>query len=347
MKTLLILTLLVPFSGFSRNHSDDEVLNYLKWGSEYIIGYQWESGVYAYTDAKVVIKNKVHTIISYRVKKNGKREIETKKTFNQFGKLIQLVDGNETTDYVFSGDLLTEIIRTKKGTIWRTTCAYDDEKRVVSIRKMKNEKLLMETTYAYFEGLKTTVVEQKNFDGKKRVYRYETDYDVMLKRPTESRYLINGKLDKKWTYSCDEKGKVEKSAVEEVTQCSYTAANNDGSYIVFSRTIEDKEIYLQETTFNKDSVCTEYKRFYNDTVLVSHQVRVGNTSTYEAFKKKGKFMSKSISEYDERGNYVNYAYYNKRSKVTSSMKAKYMDNDLIQEVEYKSGTGMTFEYSFY
>ncbi len=347
MKTILTLILLVPFCGFSRNYSDDEVLNYLKWGSEYVIGYQWQSSVYAYTDAKVVKKNKVHTIISYETKKSGKKKIETKKTFNEFGKLTQLVNGDEITDFVFSEDLLTEIIRTKKGTIWRTECVYDDQQRVVSIRKKKNEKLLTETTYLYFEGLKTTVVEQKNFDGKEKVYRYETDYDGVLKRPTESRYLINGKLDKKWTYSCDEKGKVEKSDVDEVTQCSYTAANNDGSYVVFSRTIEDNEIYLQETTFNKDSVFIEYKRFYNDSILVSHQVKVGNTSTYEAFKKNGKFVSKSISEYDERGNYVNYMYYNKHSKVISSMKAKYMDNDLVQEVTYRRGSGMTFEYSYY
>lgn len=347
MKTLLTLSLFIPFGVFSRNHSDGEVLNHLKWGSEYLIGYQWESSIYAYANASVLKKNKVHTVVSYKTKKNGKKEVQMTKTFNESGNLIQKVRGNETTDYIFTEDLLTKIIRTNKGNVWSTVCSYDDQKRVVSIRKMKNEKLLTETTYTYFEGLKTSVVQQKDFDGKQKTYRYETDYDAVLKKPTESRYLINGELDKKWTYSCDEKGKAAKSEVEEVTQCSYTAANNDGSYVIFSRTIEDNEIYLQETTFSKDSVYIGYKRFYNDTILVSSQVKVGNKSTYEAYRKNGKFMSRTISEFDERGNNIGYQYFNSREKQTSFMKAKYLDNDLVQEVTYKMGRGLTFEYSYY
>lgn len=349
MKTILTLILLAPFAVFSRNYSDDEVLNYMRWGSDYMIGYQWISSVYYYTSADAVKDNNVKQIVSYELKKNGKKVLESTKTYNSKGQLIKMVMEDETIDIVFTNNLLTEIIRTEKTKVTHTFCAYDDQERMTSIRIMKNNELTSETNYVYFEGTNTSIVEQISYKNakKKKVYRLETDYDPLLKTATESRYTINGKLEKQWTYSCDQKGKEVKSDVEQITECSYSTPNPDGSYTTYSRTMDDDGVYLVEMTYGKDSVMREYKRFYNDTVLVSHQISKDNVTTFESFGKNGKFEYKAIHTYDDRGNRVNYENYNKRQKCTSSMKASYTDKDLVEEVTYASGRGLQFEYAFY
>lgn len=348
MKTLIIITILFPAVSFAwkGTNSDRFMLNYLQWGAQFELGYEQMQEIYYGTKANAPLINKVKTVTFYTVSKSGKERFSSERTFDSNGRLIRKKSKNNTVDFKFTDTLLTEIIRSTGKHHFNTRILYDAQARIVKIVVFEDDKLAKETNYTYFTDQKTSLVEKKIYGRKTRTYRLETDFDPLLKTATESRYTINGKLIKHWTYSCDQKGKLEQKKVEEVTQCQYYSSNNDGSYISYTRTIRDGNDVLNESHFSKDSVLVEYNIFLHDSILISRYRNFNNTIVSEGFNKDGKRFYKSVIEKDDRGNTLKNSFYGKKDKSPFVYAYSYFKNDLIQEVQFANGRKLKFEYTY-
>lgn len=349
MKTLLLLLLLFPVISFAwiGQNSEASELSYLRWGAKYELGYDYQQNMYYGSNPKIMKQNKVSVVKSFSVNKHGKKKIWYERTFDLSGRLIQMKTDYNTVNYKFIDTLLSEIQRITKKHTFNTKIGYDSQSRIVSIQSFKDEKLNAETRYVYFSGEMASLVEKKIYGRKEKIYRLETDYDNLLKKATEARYVINGELKKRWIYSCDEKGKIQTSKLDEVSQCQYYSSNNDGSYSSYTRTIEDGKDYLQEIAFNKDSVMTGYKRFLHDSILVNHNTYSKEKDVFEAYKKNGKRYYKLIQEKDKNGNIIRHIdCYKPTDKAIITTSLLYSENNLIQEVTYQSGRKVQFEYTY-
>ncbi len=349
MKTLLLLLLLFPGMSFAwiGQNSEAYMLSYLRWGAKYELGYNYQQNMYYGSKPAIMKQNKVSVVKSFTLNKQGKKKIWYQRTYDLSGRLIQMKTDDNTVNYKFTDTLLSEIQRITKKHTFNTKIGYDSQSRIVKIQSFKDEKPDSETNYIYFSGDNASLIEKKLFGKKEKTYRLETDYDNLLKKATESRYIINGELKKRWTYTCDEKGKIQETTVDEITQCQYVGSNNDGSYINYTRTIEDGKDYLQETYFTKDSVIVEYKRFLHDSILVNHNTYSKDKDVFEGYKKNGNRSYKLIEEKDKNGNIIRHTdCYKKtdRSMITTSL--LYSENNLIQEVTYQSGRKVQFEYTY-
>jgi hypothetical protein len=349
MKKWLLLSLLLPGISFAWKgpHSDSYMLNYLRWGAHYEFGMQYQRNLYYGAKIETIKQNKVGNVKAFHITKKGQKKEWYERTYDFSGRLIRMKTEYSTVDYTFIDTLLSEIQNTTKKHSYNTLISYDSESRIVKIQSFTNKKLTAETNYVYFNANQASLVEKKIYGKKEKTYRLETDYDPLLKKATESRYVINGELKTRWTYSCDEKGKIQETKVEEVTQCQYFGSNNDGSYISYLRTIEDGKDYLQETSFNKDSVLTEYKRFLHDSILVNHNTYSKEKDVFEGYSKKGKRTYKLIEEKDRNGNIVKRIdCYKKTDKSAITTTSVYSEKNLIQEVKYQDKRRVTFEYTY-
>lgn len=350
MKRLLLLLLMPAISFAGKPHySDAQMLIYLKWGATFELGFNFSQENYYGSKPEVMKQNKVQSVRTYNLNKHGRKKSWYERTFDASGRLVSMKTEYDKVQFVFTDTLLTEIHRVSKNkTKYDTKIVYDAEARITKFTLFKNGKQTEETNYAYFDQQKTSLVEKKLFGRKTRIYRLETDYDELLKSASESRYIVNGELKKRWTYTCDQKGKLEEKKIEEVTQCNYSATNNDGSYISYTRTIEDGKDVLQESTYSKDSVLIEYKCFLKDTILVSHAIHSKEKTVSEGFNKKGKRTYKFIRENDKNGNPVKYTnYYSRWDKHPATTLLVYAASDMVKEVTYANGSKVQFDYTYY
>ncbi|WP_343634879.1 hypothetical protein [Fluviicola sp.] len=350
MNKLLLLLFLLPGISFAafRPHSDDYMLNYLRWGARYEFGNAFQQNIYYGAKPEILKQHHVSTVKAYRVNQKGKQKEWYERRYDTSGRLIQMKTTGDVVDYTFADTLLREVNRTTKKHAYKTKISYDSQSRITKTQSFEDGKLTSETNYGYFNGQQTSLVEKKLYGKKEKTYRLETDYDQLSKKTVESRYVINGELKKRWTYSCDEKGKIQETKVEEITQCQYFDSNNDGSYSSYMRTIEDGKDYLQETSFSKDSVLTEYKRFLHDTILVNHNTYSKEKDVFEGYSKKGKRSYKLIEEKDVNGNIVKRVdYYKKTDKSPITTLSVYSEKNLIREVTYQDKSKTKFEYTYW
>ena len=350
MKTILSLLMCTPFITFAQYNSTQN-LNYLMWGAEAILGnstmsFDYYQNVNRRND--LIKENKVNTIKTVKVHTDGKKEVSAERTYNADGLPIKDVNKYTTTEFSYSGKLLTDVVRTSKKKVLKTHADYDGQGRIVHITKHRNGKLKSEYRYVYYQDHQTSLVEQINYGRKTKVFKYVTEYDDLLKKPTRSQYFINGKLKRNWTYSCDDKGEVLPKNVTEISSCSYNARNNDGSYIEYTRTITDGKVYLNENTYTKDSILTDSKRYYNEKILVYHYSIDGKTSTSENFNLRGKRTYKYSNTTDEHGNRISWKGYTRKDKVKYGYDCTFSEKNLVEKVQYLTDKYyFDFEYTFF
>lgn len=170
---------------------------------------------------------------------------------------------------------------------------------------------------------------------------------------TRSVYLVNGKVKKEWIYECKPEGEIVASKTEAVSSfCTYREESADGSFVKFTRSLQEGKPYLTKQTFSKDSILIQSQRFINETTLIWESKKEGNTETVTAYKDSGKLRYKQITVFNEKGNVISREYFEgKKQKYQSkSVFELNADGTTKSATSYRKGklsSGTSYEYSFY
>ena len=346
MKTLLSLLILFPITVVAQYTTKDPQLQAL-YQAPSKQQLNWSNTIYYMSSANAAKENKVQSVTDYLISKRGKKEELNTKTFDAQGRIVQLNRKNSKEVYTYSDTLLTEVTTTTKRSTTKRTYEYDQEDRMIASKYYKDDKLVSAFRFEYFDQIRRTLVEHTVYKRKTTVSALKTSYDELLKKPTAAVFTVNGEVKKTWNYDCKEKGELVKSSTEVVSsQCKFQQENNDGSYSVFIRSIEQGKTYLTQTDFSKDSIFISQHKYFNDTVLVEETVKNGKNYSYKYYSEKGKFQRKYEATYDEFGNQLGFMNYNRRNKLIYYTKATYNTQHLVTEVESGKKWKHTFEYTF-
>ena len=300
------------------------------------------------SSANAAKENKVQSVTGYMISKRGKKEELDTKIFDVQGRMVQLNRKHSKEVYTYLDTLLTEVITTTKRSVTKRTYEYDEEDRMIASKYYKDDKLVSAFRFEYFDRIRRSLVEHTVYARKTTVSALKTSYDELLKKPTSAVFTVNGKVKKTWNYDCKEKGELVKSPTEVVSsQCKFQQDNNDGSYSVFIRSIEQGKTYLTQTDFSKDSIFISQYKYFNDTILVEETIKDGKNFSYKYYSEKGKFQRKYEALYDEFGNQLAFMNYNHRNKLVYFTKATYNTQHLVTQVELGKKWKHTFEYNFH
>ncbi len=344
----LSLIMLLPFAAAaSPNHKPIPKL-YQVESARYQILYFSNNAIYFFTAENLAKENKVKTVSMYELNRKNEKKITETKTYNPAGSVIKRVSENVTTNYSYINDTLISSIEriTKKGK-YLTTYTYDDQFRVTKYVSSENGKPIYQYDFRYFKDKEVASTKYTTFGKQNHVYEMITEYDDLLNTKTDASYLVDGEVRKTWNYTCDDKGTlVDTKKIEHVTECKNRESNPDGSYSVFTRTVEKGKNYLVRVDYTKDSLYSGHFKYYNDSVLIERSTHENNVSIYETFSEKGKLKYTSNVRYDEHKNIVEQTYSNGKGKIYSHYVSSY-NGTLIQSVVRDKGKGTFFEYAFY
>lgn len=345
---LIVLLLFIPFAAIAQLNKKERLhLNSVRFFSEWEL--QNVQRLYFYSNQKLTVSNHVKTAIRYNLNKKGKRKYETRFHYDEKGKILSKWYKNDTVNYAYNDTLLVEIARKARKDMHLTTYRYDAQNRLIGKEYRKNNQLISQTTIGYFSDKKRSYTEEVSFGRKKHVYRIDNQYDSLLNRLEKSVYTIDGKIKRVWNYECDERGKPEKSKVEALSSsCVYNQSNNDGSYSVFARNLQDGEYILYETLYSKDSTVYGFRHFKEDTILVYEQIKTDLTTVSKSFSSKGEFRYSITKTEDGNGNLLEEIYVNKKHQEKSRLKITYNAFLLPETVQYlPNGNKACFEYTFH
>lgn len=258
--------------------------------------------------------------------KNNKIESEGYVTYNPKGRLTEIKNKKSNKYLVYENDsLLINYIEVNK-TPQNFNYSYQ-KGHFTGYQKYKNGKLISELIITYNDKGKVTSRLTKKGKNLKKTSEQKTFYyaDGKIQK---SQTFINGKLKREYIYECKPEGEiVDVKKVDNASVCTWKEERNDGSYINYVRSIEEKDTYLWKGTFDKDSNLIASERLLNDTIKVHSFEKKGNTEITNHYNKKGKLtytftlifndshflierqnrygrkmeLHKSINEYDEKG----------------------------------------------
>lgn len=306
------------------------------------------SAVYTYQDDTLV------TSITTTYK-NGSKSILTNEFAN--GKkthALYLFDGKKTseTKLTYSDNLLTSesYERWYKNNSFLTVNRFENKKKVYS-EEFRNGKKLHQHRYVYNEAGKSTLREHTDFRKKKpRVYLMEHTYNEEGKL-IRSVYTIDGEVERTWDYSCNDKGTMEVTKVEEVSSvCTFREERNDGSYSVFTRTIRDGKPYLVEQRYDADSTLLGIKEFLNDTVMIFESQTDAVSEKNDHYTKKGRYWYGREYRFDAEKRIIGTKSFGRRKKARHHVEVKYNDKGLVDQLHtrYRGNKSRTsrYEYAF-
>jgi len=275
--------------------------------------------IYGYLEQNKDVKSLKQTAYKY---KNGKR-VKT-----PYYSIESIFDDGLLTDYKsYKNEVLQQEYRynynsdgyytnykyLKKGKLIREEKReYNDSNKVLKFENFKNDKLKSNYVVQYMNY--TKIVKKDNFrkDNTEPYYTWIYDYYADGKKKM-SEYYKNGKLKRRYLYTCDDEGEEVKDTVKTSKICYITEYNADSSYVKIFRNTDSKgKIRKQRYTYNK-----------NNKLL-----------SYESINAKGITTYKYSYEYDNNGNKINYAYY-KKSKLFLKQDFKYnANNKLVETIMY-------------
>lgn len=347
MKQLLLL-LFLPLTGFAQlNKKETQHLYSVRFSSEWEL--QNMQQLYFRTNQKLIGSNQVKMAYVYNLNKKGKPKYESRYFYNEDGKIAAKIYKSDTVNFRYNDTLLIELVRKNRKGIHVTTYQYDEQNRLTGKEYRKNNKLISQTTIGYYKDKKRSFTEEANFDKKKHVYRIDNQYDTLLNRVERTTYAVDGKIKRIWNFECDERGKPEKSKVEAISSsCVYNQSNNDGSYSVFTRNLQNGEYILYETLYASDSTNYGFRRFEKDTILVYEQIKNDRITVSKYFSNKGKFSHSTTKTEDENGNLLEEVRLNKKEHEKSRLKITYNNLSLPETVQYMPGKYKThYEYTYH
>ncbi|MBU0765546.1 MAG: hypothetical protein KJ607_11990 [Bacteroidetes bacterium] len=170
----------------------------------------------------------------------------------------------------------------------------------------------------------------------KMTSRWVCKYDAEGKKKEQVRYNKNGKLVHRWSYSCDDEGRLVDKDTSEV--CVITEQLEDGGYIKTTRKQDKRQITKSVWRYDADSNLLDYKWYKPETRLRRHYVYTYNESGKEtsyAFYRNGRMVWKRTREYNADNLMISSDYYKGRN-------AKFRSRSVI--THDKDGNELSSEY---
>lgn len=270
--------------------------------------------------------------------------------YNADGLLTSYRVNSYVSEYVYKDTLLVEAIYTSKRHISKTVHTYSGDKRIMT-QYFTDGKLTQEMTFIYNGDhcIKSTSVD---YTGRKHIYVLNHTLDELTGKITMATYFVDGKLRKKWDYSCNEKGVAANPKVDAVSSyCTYNQENNDGSYSTYVRSIKNGDVYLTQTDFSADSTKIRSMEYLNDTILVRKSDYQGNKIATSHYNKKGKLEYTWENENNDQQHVVAQKLTDKNGKVIYLQEYTYLESGLVASVVYTNSksrkTTSSYNYTFF
>jgi hypothetical protein len=346
----LSLLLFLPFAVSSQQYYNDHQYNSL-YNMQSLIRYKWYNW-----DPNVVYGGKdvrtagIDTVKRFHTK-HGKQTLINTDVYNGNGQLVADIYPERRYDYRYNDTLLTEMTATyKRGKTGRSVYRYDDSGNLIAIENFYNDKQTDHYRFAFSGDLCTLREYTDLTHRKKRVYVIESTYSDEGKIMS-SVYSVNGEVKRTWDYSCNDKGTLtDGKKAEQTSLCTYDQQNNDGSYTVFTRTINKGIPYLTQVDYSADSVAIGRKEFVNDTILVSEYIFTERLQRYNFYTAKGKYKRGYENTLDDQQRKIMTRSIDKRQRTVSSTEITYNEKGLIAGINLlnkrRKYDTEVFEYSF-
>lgn len=332
MKKLSLLVCLLPFFSISQSYERSyESLSYMNYSissstEDYFLSIE--------APLNERLKNEVKTMTVSSIEK-GKEKFVRGYSFNDFGRITMAKTScsEKTLSYV-NDTLISETVHVWRKKITRQKHEYENA-HLVKLERFVNDQLKGRYTLAYNSD--GEIAQNKLETGRKLKKHYILRHTFNKdNQRTETVYVRNGKVTRRWKYDCKPEGElVDLDKKEELSsQCKYNEEFADGSYAVHRRTIEKGEQYLHISTFTKDSVFVSHEQYLNDTILVRRSIVDENRVQFEQFK-KGKFTHGFIREKDDQGRILKHTSYNgAKRKESYSREYVYNEKGLVIETRF-------------
>jgi hypothetical protein len=204
----------------------------------------------------------------------------------------------------FKNDTLIEALiheGKKERTVIQYT--YDDKGRKTGLEESKNDKTVFKSTIVYDDKGRRT--EESNVSGKKKTnYSMKHIYDDEGKR-IQTDYFKNGALTRTWKYDCSEEGIEEsvnpKKEVVQSSYCVWKEESADGSYITYSRYLNNGRAYMTKDYSTADSVQYKRESFNHKEQLSQSLTWIENYEEQRFFNKRGKCTSYRMLALSDEG----------------------------------------------
>ncbi len=261
-----------------------------------------------------------------------KYELTRTSVYNSQGLLTSYRFNDNVTDYVYNDTLLLETTYQWKKHTSRTIHTYSGDKRIMT-QDFRDGKLVQELTFMY-DGehcIKSTCVE---YDHRRRVSTLEHTVDPLTGKVVKATYFVNGKLKKKWDYSCNDKGVATDAKIEAVSSyCTYNQENNDGSYSTFARSIREGKVYLTQTDFNADSTRIRTVEYLNDSIVVRKTDFIGKRVVTAVYNPKKSKLDYTVEyETNDQNHMVMQKFTDNKGKIIYMHEYAYLENGLVASI---------------
>lgn len=316
----------------------------------YSNGMPEELRTYDDSNNKEVLKsNNVKTVTTTYSNKKGKAMNPSISSYNKQGRIISQQSKNSIKNYTYLYDTIQiKLENTFKNKVYVNETSYENGK-LITVKNSRHGKVNNSEKYTYTSFGKIAHSEMTDFEKKKKyemIYEYD-EFDKLR----YSAFLTNGKLKKSWNYSCVPEGSlVQAKEIELQSICKFEEQSNDGSYIVFSRSINKGKDFLRKDYFTSDSVMYLSESFENDSILTFRSNYSAYENTFESFSKNGKRIYRSTLRFNEAKQLIERSYSRKENKFTKTA-LTYNANGTIATIERENEKGIfsktKFEYSFY
>lgn len=298
---------------------------------EFIWFYPLEN-VHSVENQKILDKrmaDKLKNIQKTAYNKEGEKKFTTTHSFNQLGRItgIEFFNHKKQTKSVtqinyFNDSLINEvkIITPKKDTTIYKYFYEEINGKLYFKGSERKENTKIENSVLIIRNKAGKTTSNLQRFGHKLKHSSETkSYYSEDNQLVKTEYYYNKKLKSVYNYDCNAEGKkVEDKKVKSSDICKWTEERSDGSYIMYSRTTEEKNNYLNASLFDKDSTFIYWKQYLNDSILVQSRNYYNETKTevYRRFNDKQKLKSSYKYIYDESRNVLEHEYIHYRRKHT-------------------------------
>ncbi|MDG1333341.1 MAG: hypothetical protein P8P74_13480 [Crocinitomicaceae bacterium] len=327
MKSLLLFLFIAPAFVFAQKHKDNQAKYYLNRLQHF--GRDIETVDFNHFAGEITseqLKDNGVRSVTVQRGRSGKSKTFVRYALNDRGLIDKIEHPKDTISYSYIQDSLVETVKitgkTEKVFEYEYQNGFLKKKEVFEKNRLSSRLFL---DYSEDQKVSFSLLQS----GRKLKTSYSMNYEYENGKVRRQQFIKNDRIVRTWDYSCEPKGqRVDEKTTS--TLCKVVEENNDGSYVVHIRKVENGEVLLYSHSYTKDSVNYASACEKETGELVWTTEKQGKTRTSKNYDSKGKLRSQSVVVYDESDRLVETTYtFGKKQKRTSVMKYTYNDEGLL------------------